>query len=372
MPASKQNKPSPAVISRLDLLFSHMAEKSMDAAIINRREDVYYFSGFTGSDSVLVLVRKKRKLFLVTDARYTEEAEKTAPGYAVTLWRNGFSQFIGKLLAKFSVRSIGFLPGAMTVQFHEGVIAEAGKRLAWLTLAPAIASMRAVKSAAELSAMKKALACAEAGFTASRRNWKAGMTEKDVKDDLEWAMRRHGAEDAAFETIVAVAANASLPHAHAGNGKLRPGKMLLIDFGARVGFYNSDLTRTLWVGDVPAVWRKRYQTVLTAQLAAIETLGPGIPGRTADSACRKVLAKAKIEQYFTHSLGHGVGLAVHEEPRLSHLATEPLLPGNIVTVEPGVYFPGSGGIRIEDMAAIDKSGAVILSSLPKDLESQII
>lgn len=369
MPAKK---PSPAVSARLDLLFSHMAEKGMDAAIINRREDVYYFSGFTGTDTVLFLVAKRRKLFLVTDARYTEEAEKTAPGYAVTMWKGGFAQFMGKLVKKFSARSVGFVPAAMTVQFHAGVIAEAGKRLAWLTLAPAISAMRAVKSPTELTAMKKALACAEAAFIASRRNWKAGMTEKDVKDDLEWAMRRHGAEDAAFETIVAVAANASLPHAHAGNGKLRPGKMLLIDFGARVGFYNSDLTRTMWVTDIPSVWQKRYQTVLECQLAAIEKLGPGIPGTAADAAARRILARAKIEPYFTHSLGHGVGLAVHEEPRLSHVATEPLLPGNIVTVEPGVYFPGSGGIRIEDMAVIGKTGATILSSLPKDLASQVI
>ncbi len=368
---SKTLAPSPAEIAaRAEKFQNVLDELGLNGALLNRKEDVHYFSGYSGSDAVLLFAGKRRQL--ITDARYTEEAAKSVYNCEVVLWRKSFGWFAGTQCRKFKLRKIGYTPSALTVAFFNSLKDALDKSAAWQGIDAKIFELRAIKSRFEIQAMEAALACAEKAFAKAKKRWKAGMTEKEVKDDLEWEMRRFGASDAAFETIVAAGPNASLPHAHAGERLLKKGKMLLIDFGARVGYYNSDLTRTMWLEDIPRIWRKRYQAVLDSQLAAIDVIAAGVTGDVPDSAARAVLAKANMEEYFTHSLGHGVGLAVHEEPRLSRVYLKPLQPGQIVTVEPGVYFPGSGGIRIEDMAAVEKQGVRILSSLPKDPASAVL
>lgn len=365
------SKPS-AGSARLDAFFAGLERLRLDGALVSRREDAHYLSGYTGSDAVLLFSVRRRRRWLITDARYCEEAEKTAPGFSVVLWRGGMATHCGALAKRNGLARIGYMPAAMSVSFFNSFRNEAGRGGKWVDVDPLLRKLRAVKSPAEVGAIETALACSEAAFRAARARWRAGMTEKEVKDDLEWEMRRRGADDAAFETIVASGANASLPHAHAGKGLLRKGKMLLIDFGAKVGFYNSDLTRTLWLDEVPKVWLKRYRAVLDARQAAVSLIAPGVPGADADNAARKILRGAGIEDRFTHSLGHGVGLAVHEEPRLSQGNREGLEPGNIVTVEPGVYYPGSGGIRVEDMVLVTPDGARVLSGLPRDVDSIVI
>ncbi len=358
--------------TRLEKLYDCLASLGLDGAVLDRRDDIFYFSGYTGSDSIALLSAKKRKGWLITDSRYTEEAENTAPGLETTLWRGGFGSFIGGRLRALKMKEIAYTPATMTVSFFNEMNGEAGGKIKWQDIGREIGNFRAVKSKAEVAAMQVALTCAEQAFLAAKKRWKIGMTEVEVKNDLEWEMRKRGAQDTAFETIVAVGANASLPHAHAGNRKLTGGKMLLIDFGAQVNRYNSDLTRTMWLGEIPKVWQKRYCAVLAAQQAGIDAIRAGVPGSVPDRAARDVFAKQKLEQYFTHSLGHGVGLAVHEEPRLARISTRPLEAGNIVTVEPGVYFPGSGGIRVEEMTLVEKSGVRVLSTLPKQLEDAVL
>ncbi len=356
--------------TRRDSLYMAMAANKLDAAVLDNRDDQFYFTGYTGSDAVVVLSSKKRQGWLITDSRYTEEAEKTAPGIEVVLWRGGFGVFLGKLLRKARARRVGYTPSSMRVAMYQSMTGEA-RSAEWTDIGKDIAALRAIKDKGEVEAVRAALACAQAAFETCRKRWKAGMTETEVKNDLEWEMRRLGAEDAAFETIVAVGANASLPHAHAGSRKIMAGKMLLIDFGARLNRYNSDLTRTLWAGNVPAVWMKRYRAVLAAQAAGLKAIMAGNPGSVADARAREVFAAAGIEDKFTHGLGHGVGLAVHEEPRLTRLYDRHLEAGQIVTVEPGVYFPGAGGIRVEDMALVTESGAEVLSSLARDEASVV-
>ena len=369
----RNRAPRPTEFSRrLDQFYQQLDELGVEAAIVSRQADVHYLSGYTGSDAVLLLIRKKRRQWLITDARYIEESEKSASGFTPTVWKGGFPAFVGKLCKKHKLAALAYSPSVMNVAFFASLRREIGTRCKWRDMDPMLGAMRSIKSEREIAAIEKALACAEASFTLARKRWKIGMTEKEVKDDLEWEMRRHGAIDAAFETIVAVGANASLPHAHAGQGKLTAKKMLLVDFGARVGFYNSDLTRTLWLSEVPKIWQKRYAAVLAAQQAAIQTIAAGVGGDTPDQAARKVLAANGLADYFTHGLGHGVGLAVHEEPRLGRLATKKLVAGQVVTVEPGVYFPGSGGIRIEDMVVVETGKARVLSSLPRGLDSILI
>ena len=349
-----------------------LRDNALNGAVVGKREDLQYLSGYTGSDAVLVFSVRRKRCWLMTDQRYTEEAMRSAPGFEVVVWRGNFAESVGALCKKNNLNAVGHSPASMTVSFFTALENKGKKGTRWADIDPILSELRAVKSQSEVAAVKKALACAESAFATARKRWKIGMTEKEVKDDLEWEMRRHGAVDAAFETIVAVGPNASLPHAHAGERKLAAGKMLLVDFGARVGFYNSDLTRTLWPEHAPKVWLTRYRAVLEAQLAAIAMIAPGVAENEPDATARKILTRRNLNQYFTHGLGHGVGLAIHEAPRLGMRAANKLVAGNITTVEPGIYFPGSGGIRIEDMILVTDQGGEVLSSLPKDADSIIL
>ncbi|MDR1745095.1 MAG: Xaa-Pro peptidase family protein, partial [Planctomycetota bacterium] len=278
--------------ARRDAFFDELSRARIGAAVLDRRADQYYYTGYTGSDAVAVFRVRDRKGWLVTDSRYAEEAAKSAPGLEVTLWKRSFSAFTGALLRKFRTKKTAYTPTGMTAAFFDEMRSAAPAAGEWVRAEEIISAQRSVKSGVEIAAMRAALACAEAAFLSSRRRWKAGMTEIDVKNDLEWEMRKRGAEDAAFKTIVAAGPNASLPHAHAGGRKIVPGRMLLIDFGARVNRYNSDLTRTLWAGSVPAAWKKRYEAVLAAQRAGIAAIKPGVPGVAAHQAAMAVFAGA--------------------------------------------------------------------------------
>ncbi len=358
---------------RLGIFCAALAERGLTGAVLDRRDDCFYLSGYTGSDAVLVLSAKAggfAKGWIVTDSRFTGEAEKSAPGFEVLGWRDGLAVSVGRLLRKERLRKAGYTPRSMTVAFFDAMRAEAGVT-AWEDADPFLSGQRAVKSKREVAAIRRALDCAERAFLAARKRWKTGMTEIEVKNDLEWEMKRLGADNPAFETIVAVGANASFPHAHAGKGRIRPGKMLLVDFGAQIDRYCSDLTRTLWADEIPAAWAKRYAAVLEAQAAGLAAVRAGAGTDAPHRAAAGVFMKAGMAEKFTHSLGHGVGLAVHESPRLSVFRPQALAAGQIVTCEPGVYFSGSGGIRVEDMVLVAEEGAEVLSSLPKRLEDAI-
>ncbi|MCC8167198.1 MAG: aminopeptidase P family protein [Planctomycetes bacterium] len=363
---------TPACLDRREVLRRELSTIRCGAAVLTRSEDYYYYTGYTGEDAVAIVAARSGKTWLLTDPRYREEAERTARGCEVVMWKRSPANHTGVILRKLRSKTVGITANHMTVQFLNTLRAAAPALGTPEDIGPIISRQRAVKSSGEIRAMRNALACAEKSFITARARWKIGMTEMDVKNDLEWEMRRNGASGTAFDTIVAVGPNASLPHAHAGNRKLAAGKMLLIDFGAHLGQYNSDLTRTLWLSDIPAVWKKRYNAVRDAQLAAIDAIGPGVPGSDVHQVAATVLAKYGLGKFFTHGLGHGVGLVVHEDPRLSPSWDKPLEPGHIITVEPGVYFPGSGGIRTEDMVLVTAKGREVLSSLAKDVDSMIV
>lgn len=357
---------------RLTQFLAALAQSGFNAVILDNRDDIFYFTGYTGSDAVALFSVKSGKGWLITDSRYLEEAQKTTSGAEILIWKEGFSSYVGKMLKKTRAKKVGYTPGTLTAAFWQGMRSQTAAVSEWVDVWPEITALRSVKSPGEISLMRTALACAQQAFLTAKKRWRVGMTETELKNDLEWEMRRLGAQDASFETIVAVAANASLPHAHSGDRKLAPGKMVLIDFGARVNRYCSDLTRTLWPESIPAVWRKRYQAVLDAQAAGIAAICAGV---RADVPYKKTVAELnnmKIGDKFTHSLGHGIGLAVHEFPRLAPHNRQPLVAGNIVTAEPGVYFPGAGGIRTEDMVLVEEEGAQVLSSLPKSLDDAVL
>ena len=371
MTARRKKDPRTDVLSaRRESLFSLLDKLGLDGAILDNRDDIFYFTGYTGSDAAAAFSRTRRRGWLVTDARYREEAEQSASGLEIVIWKRDFAAGVGLILAGTGGRKMGYTPASLRLAFFHAMRRAAGVK-SWLNIDPGISSLRAVKDAGEVAALEKALACAEAAFRAARKRWRTGMLEIEVRNDLEWEMRRRGADDAAFETIVAAGANASLPHAHAGRGRIAPGRMLLIDFGARLGRYNSDVTRTLWAEEVPAIWRRRYQAVYEASQAGTEAIRPGVAGREPYEAAVRVLRRRRLADRFTHSLGHGVGIAIHEEPRLSRNFLAPLEPGNVVTIEPGVYFPGSGGIRLEDMILVRPDGRRTLSTLERDIDDLV-
>jgi Xaa-Pro aminopeptidase len=231
---------------------------------------------------------------------------------------------------------------------------------------------RAVKSPDEIKAIRAALAIQQQAFVDLRDVLKPGETERQIAASLEFLMRSAGADGPSFPTIVAADANASLPHAVPGDRKLKAGGSVLIDFGARAHGYCSDLTRVVGLGSMPAKIKEIYKVVLEAQLAAIAAIKPGAKLRDIDAAARDVIVKAGYGPQFGHSTGHGIGLDIHEQPTLAARSEGSLEPGHVVTVEPGIYLPGVGGVRIEDDVLVTDKGHTVLSDLPKSLESAII
>lgn len=361
--------PAAEIESRLQRMRSLMRCDKLGGVVLTREEDIHYLSGFTGRDSILLVFRAE--LHLITDFRYQEEAEKSAPLAETVIWKGGLHYFAGELARKRRITRLGFCADAITVADHRA-LRRGGRGLKHTDIAALVQSLRAVKSSWEIRKIRKALRCAENSFLAVRKRIRAGQSEQDLRLDLEWEMRRRGASAPAFETIVAAGANASRPHAHAGTRKLKKGGLVLIDFGARVDGYNSDLTRVLFLGSIPRSWKHRYERVLQAQEAGIDAVRPGTACKEADKAARQVFAADACEKRFGHSLGHGVGLAVHEQPRLASKNASVLEPGMVVTVEPGLYYPRQGGIRIEDMVQVTARGNRVLSSLEKTLDWAVI
>jgi len=226
--------------------------------------------------------------------------------------------------------------------------------------------MRAIKDNAELATIRRAVAISDGAVEHIKKMIRPGITEKEIAWELEFYMRTHGADQLAFPIIAAAGPNGAMPHAVPSDRAVLPGEPIVMDLGARVDGYNSDLTRTICIGEPDERFRQVYGVVLKAQLAAEEAIRPGMQGREADAVAREVISKAGYGEYFGHGLGHGVGLAVHEKPGVGKTSEDLLLPGSVVTVEPGIYIPGWGGIRIEDTVIVTDDGIEVLSQATKD------
>jgi Xaa-Pro aminopeptidase len=339
----------------------------VDGLLISSLPNVRYLTGFSGSSGFL-LVGPEQAVF-ATDGRYEEQArEELADGVGLEL-------FVAreKVLAALAERAEQGYAGA-TLGF-EGQhlshdqwrrIAEEAPSLKWKSVSGVVEKLRVVKDAHEIAAVEKAAAMAAEALRATLPLVKPGVREADIAAELDYRMVRLGAERPAFETIVASGARTALPHAATGTRSLRRGDLLLCDFGARWGGYCSDLTRTYVVGESSALQRDRYGLVLEAQRAACGALREGATGADVDAATRRVFEREGVEARFPHGTGHGVGLEVHEAPRLGRTSEESLSTNMVVTVEPGLYFPGWGGIRIEDDVVITDGQPRALVDLKKD------
>ncbi len=329
--------------------------------------NVRYLSGFTGSNAALLVFADDRPPVLATDGRYRTQAAEQAPDLEVVIERACGRHLAGRA-ASAGVRRLGFESHVVTVDGFDALADEAGS--AELVRAPrTVEALREVKDAGEVALLRLACEAADAALAdlVERGGLRPGRTEREVGRELESLMLDHGADGPSFETIVAAGANSAIPHHRPTDAVLAAGDFVKIDFGALVAGYHSDMTRTFVLGQAADWQRDIYQLVAAAQQAGRDALQPGADLSEVDGAARQVIDDAGHGEHFGHGLGHGVGLQIHEAPGISASAAGTLRAGSVVTVEPGVYVPDRGGVRIEDTLVVGTQGPELLTRFPKEL-----
>lgn len=336
--------------------------------LVSNLVNVRYLAGFTGSNAALLVFADDDTPVLATDGRYRTQAAQQAPDAEIVIERACGPHLAG-LAAERGARKLGFESHVVTVDAFTSLTRAAGEGCALVRAAGIVEGLREVKDAGEIALLRLACEAADAALhdLVDRGGLRAGRTEKDVRNELESLMLDHGADGASFETIVAAGANSAIPHHRPTDAVLAAGDFVKIDFGALVAGYHSDMTRTFVLSPVADWQRDVYDLVATAQRAGREALAPGVALKDVDAASRRIIADAGYEENFGHGLGHGVGLQIHEAPGINSAAAGTLLAGSAVTVEPGVYLPGRGGVRIEDTLAVTPDAPELLTRFPKDL-----
>ena len=335
--------------------------------LVTRLVNVRYLSGFTGSNAALLIRADDDTPVLATDGRYRTQAAQQVPDAEIVIER-ACGPFLTGHAAGCGVQRIGFESHDVTVDGFDSLVKVAGNA-ELVRAAGAVEALREVKDAGEVALLRLACEAADAALTdlVDRGGLRPGRTERDVGRELESLMLDHGADGVSFETIVATGANSAIPHHRPTDAVLAAGDFVKIDFGALVCGYHSDMTRTFVLGPAAQWQLDLYELVAAAQRAGREAVGPGVALRDVDAASRQVIADAGYAENFTHGLGHGVGLEIHEAPGISAAAAGTLLAGSAVTVEPGVYLPDRGGVRIEDTLVVCETAPDLLTQFPKEL-----
>jgi Xaa-Pro aminopeptidase len=342
---------------------AEMARRRLDGYLIQNRMDQYWLTGFTGEDGPVLVT--DRAIVLLTDGRFDEAARREAPYAKKVLRKKRTPEVNAREIRRHKLTRLGFDPGQMTV----GEFNELKKFMKPTRLVPAgglCGNMRLNKDAGEVAAIRKAIMVAQEAFRRLRESIEPGQTERQLAARLEYEMQMRGAQGASFPTIVAAGPNASLPHYEAGEGRVTDTDPILIDWGARVEWYCSDLTRMVWPANPPGELKEIDKIVHEAHDRAIAAVRPGIKAEVVDQVARDVITKAGYGPRFNHALGHGLGLDVHEAPRVGKGTRDLLKPGMIITIEPGIYVPGVGGVRIEDDVLVTETGHEVLTSLGID------
>ncbi len=347
---------------RLEGLRRRLIEEGLDAILISQGENRRYLSGFTGSAGFLLISQKGA--VLATDFRYIEQAKAQAPGFEVFHARGELSDWFAELVSSIDVKRVGFESNDMSVAAYRKLVTNLDKR-EMVPTEGIVESLRAVKDEEELGLIRRAVDISDAVFEEVMPTLAPGMTEQEAAWMLERSMREKGSDSVPFDIIVASGPNAALPHHRPSDRVLHEGEPIVIDMGARVGGYCSDLSRTVCLGKGDDRFAKIYDLVLGAQLTAIVTIEAGMSGDSADGMARTVIEQGGHGEGFGHGLGHGVGLAPHELPRLGRGAPDVLQDGMVFTVEPGVYVSGWGGVRIEDVVVLEGGRVKVLSRARK-------
>ncbi|WP_346207585.1 Xaa-Pro peptidase family protein [Caldifermentibacillus hisashii] len=336
----------------------------MDGLLVSDKKNRIYISGFTGSSAV-IFISKNREI-IITDSRYIEQIKQQAPDFEVIDHYGHFSEALVNLLKRENVRNVGFESDYMNVSQY----LELKKSLPDIEFIPTIniiERLRSVKEDYEIEQMKIAAEITDQVFGYFLKIVKPGMTELEVAAKIDYYMREQGASDRAFETIVASGLRSSLPHGHASDKKIQKNELVMIDFGVVYNRYYSDITRTIAIGNVPDKLKEVYNIVKKAQKTGIEAIKSGSTCSDIDSSSRAIIEKAGYGCYFGHGTGHGIGLSCHEYPQINKESNVKLLPGMTFTVEPGIYIPNLGGVRIEDDILVNKGfNAELLTKSTKD------
>ncbi len=356
---------------RRKMLTRLIANADAQALLVTNTNNVTYLTGFTGDDSFLMVTRDN--CWMISDPRYEEQIAEECPGL------NAFIRQPGELTSEVTINEVKKAKLASLLVEGDTMSACAFEKLK--TDLPQVSiglssgmieSLRAIKDKTEIDAIRLAVKIAERVFTSVTAQLRSDQSEREVANEIERQVRGHGGSGCSFKPIVAVGPRAALPHARAAESRIGSAPFVLIDWGATANLYRSDLTRVIVTGKVPAKFPKVYNTVLAAQQAAIAALKPGAMVSEIDRIARSVIEAAGMGKNFNHGLGHGIGLDIHEAPRLGKNQDRSLEPGMVVTVEPGVYFAGWGGVRIEDDVLITRDGHELLSSLPRSIEENTV
>jgi len=353
-------------VSRLQKLRHALIQRELDALVVSQPENRRYLSGFTGSAGWLII--SNINAYLAVDFRYIEQAKKEAPDFNVINVKDDVVRWLPKFLSDLTFKNAGFEADRVPFATYEKLlktIKDDGYQLQLVPVSGMVESIRAVKEPEELHYISEAVKLADAAFDHAKSILRQGMTEKEVAWALEKFIREKGSQAVPFDIIVASGPSAALPHARPSEQLLLKNVPVVIDLGARVNGYCSDLTRTFIIGNGDKTFSKIYDIVLGAQLTALATVGAGMNGDQADRLARTIIEQANYGDVFGHGLGHGVGLETHESPRLGPNSVDLLVDGMVFTIEPGIYIAGWGGIRIEDTVVMEKGKTKTLTRADK-------
>lgn len=347
---------------RVEKLRSLLKRDGLDAAVITGLTGIRYYSGFTSVDATLVITGQKASL--LTDFRYTIQAKEQSPDFDIIEIAGAPFETVNKLLKEDGCKYIAFEEQVMFVAVYNKLKAYG---FDWVPASKLIHSPRLIKTPDEAHKLQKAQDMADKAFSALLNRIGSGMTEKEVAAELDYIGAKLGSEGPSFETIVGSGPNGAMCHAVPGSRRLTKGDLVVLDFGCIYEGYHSDMTRTFAVGEVDDFSKRIYDIVLTAQQKALDAVKAGITGKELDAVARDYITAAGYGETFGHSLGHGFGLEIHEEPRASTKSTDVFVPGMTVTIEPGIYIEGKLGVRIEDCCMVTETGKTVFSHSPKEL-----
>ena len=353
--------------NRLPWLIEALDRYELDGILVSTPENRRYLSGFTGSSGYLLV--SKTQAELATDSRYTEQATEQAEDFQVVPTQSGWNWLV-ESLQKSGLHRLGFESEHLSVAAHQQLLESIKQEptltsVSLLTTSGIIEGLRAFKDQQELAFLQRAIASSDSAMDAVCPTLREGLTEREVAWRMEQAMREFGADTISFNTIVASGPNGAMPHHRPTDRAIGQGEPLVINMGAEIGGYRSDITRTIVLGQADETFRHVYDIVLGAQLSTISIVRPGMTGGECDSLSRSVIQEAGHGDNFGHGLGHGVGLAVYEAPRIGLNSDDTLAVGTVFTVEPSIYIPGWGGVRIEDIVLLGQAGATPLSKARK-------
>jgi Xaa-Pro aminopeptidase len=367
-PTAEATRPAATVHSqRTERVRSVMAARDLPALLLTDLTNIGWISGFTGSNAFVILTR--HEAVFATDSRYASQAASQCPDFRLHILPTSAADDVTTLLGELNEPIIGFEASHLTVQMHEVYRERLAAGIQFLPTTGIIEGLRLIKDETEIAAMEAACEIADRAWEHIVPFLRPGAVERDVMLELEWFIRKEGGAEVAFDTIVASGPRSALPHGRAAARTMQQGDFVTLDFGARLNGYCSDITRTVVLGQPSAEQRRIYETVLEALYRSIDAIRPGTIGKDIDAVAREIITDAGYGDRFGHGLGHSLGRAVHDGQGLNKRSELELAPGMVMTVEPGIYIPDWGGVRVEHDVLVTETGCRVLSKAPTDLLS---